>query len=151
MVEDARRRTRIYLKEYLDGSALTDDVGENEVKYIVVYGDPGYPVTKVFGEPKNVTVVFTVEEPESSPLVDFDGSIYGYDESLPIKISCIDKQGVTATKLKWKAEEELRRILEGYPFGSFRSLTRRSGSASYFGASVFYETTWVLHYSRDTT
>ena len=50
---------------------------------------------------------------------------YGYEEDVPIEIYCIDKSGITGTKLMWKAERELRHVAETYPEGSRRNLIRR--------------------------
>lgn len=156
MVEDARDRTRDYLlgetnpSTALDPDNLTKDDGTTLAKYIVVYGNPDYPITRVFKD-KRVDLIFSIGEPTSKPLFDFDQTPYGYEEHVPITTFCIDKTGITGTKLKWKAEAELRRITENYPTGSQRGLERRGDRDERLGSTILYSTEFTLNYRRDTT
>lgn len=156
MVEDARARTRDYLLGETNPSTallpanLTKDDGTTLAKYIVAYGNPDYPITRVFKD-KRVDLVFSIGEPESTPLMGHDQYAYGYEEHVPIRTYCIDKTGITGTKLKWKAEAELRRITENYPTGSLHGLERRGDRDERLGSTILYSTEFILSYKRDTT
>jgi len=141
-VQDARYRTKVYLETYLSDSALPN--------YIVAYGNPDYPITRVFKE-KGIDVVFSIGEPNSTPLMGHDQTPYGYEEHIPITIFCIDKSNITGTKLKWQAETELRRVLETYPLGSLRSLERRRDNDTRLGSTILYSTELILNYRRSTS
>jgi len=141
-VQDTRYRTKVYLETYLSSSALPN--------YIVAYGNPDYPITRVFKE-KGIDVIFSISEPNSTPLMGHDQTPYGYEEHVPITIFCIDKSNITGTKLKWQAETELRRILETYPLGSLRSLERRRDNDIRIGSTILYSTEFILNYRRSTS
>lgn len=153
MVEDARYRTKVYLTHATKGinpSNLTKDDASTLAKYIVAYGNPDYPITRVFKD-KRIDVIFSLGEPDSEPMLNFDQTPYGYEEHVPITTFCIDKTGITGTKLKWKAEAELRRITETYPTGSQRALERRGDNDQRLGSTILYSTQFILNYRRDTT
>ncbi len=143
-VEDARYRTVDYLTDSTTGLNSA-----NLPNYIIAYGYPDYPMVKVF-KTKGVDLVFSIGEPNSSPLMDCDQSPYGYEEHVPITIFCIDKDNITGTKLKWQAETELRRICEDYPTGSLRSFERRRDNDQRLGSTILYSTEYMLSYTRGT-
>mgnify|MGYP000209185495 CR=1 FL=1 len=152
MASDARYRTKVYLDTYLDSSNITHDDDSTAATILVAFGFPDYPLIRVFDpDEKDVDVVFSIEEPNSTPLMGHDQTPYGYEEHVPITICCVDKPGVTGTKIKWKAEAELRRVLETYPLGSMRILENRSDTTQRIGGTTIYMTTWVLTYKRSTT
>jgi len=152
MASDARYRTKVYLDTYLDSSNITHDDDSTAATILVAFGFPDYPLIRVFDpDEKDVDVVFSIEEPNSTPLMGHDQTPYGYEEHVPITICCVDKPGVTGTKIKWKAEAELRRVLETYPLGSMRILEKRSDTTQRIGGTTVYMTTWVLTYKRSTT
>lgn len=156
MVDDARYRTRDYLEGWTNASTalnsanLTKDDDSTQVSWITCFGDPPYPMTRVFMD-CDIDLVFNVGEPNSTPLMDCDQAAYGYEEHVPITVFCVDKPGITGTKLKWKAEAELRRICENYPTGSLRGLERRRDNDQRVGSMILYSTEYVLNYRRDTT
>jgi len=150
MVEDARYRTKDYFETYLENSNLTKDDGSTQVNFIIVYGYPDYPITKVF-QTKGIDLIFSIGEPESTPKLGFNLEPYGYEEHVPITTFCIDKSGVTGTKLKWKAEAELRRVTENYSIGSHRLLERRADNDQRLGSTILYSAEYMLKYERDTT
>jgi len=141
--EDARYRTRVLLNTYLTASNLTQDDDSTLAKYITVFGKPDYPLTRVFKD-KGVDLIFCVDTPESEALP----VGVGYLENVPITIWCIDKTGITGTKLRWKAERELRRICETYPLGSLRTLTRLSDNEENLGSTTLYSVSYIMRYKR---
>ena len=141
-VEDARYRTKVYLETYLDSDALPN--------FIVAYGKPDYPMTRVF-KTKGVDLVYSIGEPESTPLLGHDLTPYGYVEHVPIETYCIDKDNIDGAKLKWQAEAELRRVTETYPTGSLRTLERRGDNDVHLGSTILYSARFILNYRRDTT
>ena len=148
--EDPRYRTKVYLDTYLTAANLTDDAGFDQVKFIVFFADPDYPVARMFID-KFVELAFAVGEPETKAIIDSDGLILGYEENVPVTIYTMDKEGITAEKLKWKAERELRRIVETYPAGSYRRLQRRAGNDQKIESVTLRSTRWIMLYRRDTT
>lgn len=150
MVDDPRYRTKDYLETYLTAGNLTKDDDATNVSFIVAFGEPDYPITKVFLT-KGVDLVFSIGDPESTPLMDYDRSAYGYSEKVPITVTAIDKTGITGEKLRWKAEAELRRVVEVNPTGSQRSLEAMRPNEVKLGSTTLYQQTYVLRYLRDTT
>ena len=148
--DDARHRTKVWMESRMLDANLTDDA-ENEVYWKVAYGFPSYPLTRVFGYPKNVDLIYSILDPTSEPRFNTDKTIIGYTETVPIRISCIDKQSITASKLKWTAERELRRICETYPFGSLRLMDARKETTERQGVTVIYGLELTITYVRDTT
>ena len=150
--EDARQRTKVYLETYLTAANLLVDAGVDQVKFIVFFSNPNYPVARMFTD-KFVDLSFAIGEPESKGVIDSDHYTIGYDEHVPITIYAMDKEGITADKLKWQAERELRRVVETYPIatGSSRGLLTRSGLSETFGGKMLRSSKWILNYKRDTT
>lgn len=143
MAEDARYRTKYYLDDKLDNANLTEDDDATEVSFIVAYADPNYPLVRVFEE-KWIDLIFCVGTPESVALP--VGA--GYEEHVPITVWCIDKTGITGTKLRWKAEAELRRVAETYPSGSLRTLNRLSDNKQNLGSTILYSVNYIMRYTR---
>jgi len=150
MVNDARLRTKVYLKTYLDGANLTKDDDSTEVRFIIAYADPNYSLVHIFND-KAVDLVFCIGDPESQAVLDSDHYPIGYNEAVPITVWCIDKAGITGTKLRWKAEAELRRICETYPEGSLRSLERLRDNDKNLGSTILYSREFIMKYERDLT
>lgn len=153
MPEDARYRTKVLLEDAtkgLNNANLTKDDDGTEVSFIVCFGNPPYPITRVFLD-CDVDLVFTIAEPTSEPILDTDQTPSHYKERVPIFTFCIDKPGITGTKLKWKAEADLRRINETYPTGSQRAHEERRDNDQRLGPIILYSTKYVLSYVRDTT
>ena len=149
MAEDARYRAKVWMEAYLTPANLTDDNGDN-MSGITAFGWPPYPLQKIFNE-MGVDFVISVGEPESTALLDFDQVPYGYEESTPIEIGCIDKPNITATKALWTVEAEIRRIAETYPTGSQRSLERIRDTDKMLGSMKLCGRLLMLNYVRDTT
>lgn len=151
MVADARANNKTYLETYLRNAQLTKDDGSTEVKFIVCYENPDYPMERVFRTPKNVDLIFSIGIPNSSPLPGHDQVPYGYEEHLPIITDCIDKTGITGTLLLWKAAAELRYIGETYPTGSQRILESQRPETKNLGSTILHEQRHIWNYRRGTT
>jgi hypothetical protein len=151
LVEDARKRTKTWLDTYLRNASILKDNGTTQASYISAFGDPPYPYNRVFYEPKNQDLVWCIFPPNTEPLYDWDGSIYGYNEKVPIVIRTVTKQGITGPKILWQAEAELRWVSETYPLGSFRGLNRIGPANMDMGGQTIYGAEYVLSYERDTT
>jgi len=135
-VQDARQRTKVYLDAYLDEEELG-------VTFITCWANPPYPLKRVFVT-KGVDLVFCIGTPDSVALP----VGVGYIENVPITIFAIDKTSVMGNKLRWKAEAELRRIVETYPLGSLRTLTRMRDNEQNLGSTTLYSVTDDLRYKR---
>jgi len=141
--QDARQRTKVYLDTYLLNSAITKDNDSSQATFIVAFSYPDYPMERVFLD-KNVDLIFSVGTPTTTALP----VGIGYDEAVPIEIITIDKTDITGNKLRWKAEAELRRVVETYPTGSLRSLDRMEDNEQRLGSTTLYSAKYILRYKR---
>jgi len=151
MVYDARNRAKAFLDDKLTAANMKEDDDLTNASYIVAFSDPPYPLKLVFFGDKDIDIVFSVDTPTTTPKLDWDGTIIGYRETVPISIYTVDKTGITGTELRWKAEAELRRIVETYPMGSYRSLDRVAKNDKWMGGWILHSVTYNLTYERDTT
>ena len=128
--------------------AVTDtyvlSLTSTQVTFIVCYGNPDYPLVRVFID-KAVDLVFSVGTPDTESLQ----VGIGYLEKVPITIWTIDKTGISGTELRWKAEAELRRVCEGYnPLGSLRGWERLSDNEKNLGGTILYSVSGIMRYKR---
>lgn len=156
MVDDSRYRTRVYLTASLGGylvagNMLLDDAA-TPATFIVCYDKPNYPMKLVFFGTKNNDLIFSLGEPETTPLQGYNHVAYRYHEQIPITVYAVDKTGLTAVKLLWQAELELRRIAETYPNGSgtLRVLSRTKPGNNYLGGFFLYSVECLLSYTRSS-
>lgn len=70
---------------------------------MVAFGNPPYNLVRLFRD-KEIDGVYVLEESTSSPLIESNLNTWGYKEAIPVSTFCIDKPGITGTKLKWKME-----------------------------------------------
>lgn len=149
---DPRTRTKTFLDNYLTGGNITKDDGSTPAPFITAFGYPPYPFQYVFKSPKYRYVVYAIDEPSSSEsLVSHDQTTYGYDNSMPIHILCVNQPDATGTNLKSKARAELRRICEDYPTGSLRLMDRETSHDRALGSLFLYDTEFTMIYRTDTT
>jgi len=155
MVYDPRQRTKVFLDDKLTAANMKEDNGATNAAFIVHFSDPPYPLKLVFYGTKNIDIIFSVDTPTTAAKLDWDGTIIGYRETVPISIYTVDKTGITGTELRWKAEAELRRIVETYPVDpavdTYRSLNRVSKNDRWMGGWILHSVTYNLTYERDTT
>lgn len=147
MSEDARYRIKVWLETYVNDVNLTKDDDSTYIEWIVAFGYPDYSLIHVFKE-KCIDLIFSISDPDTEPLRDADQIIRNYREHVPITIWCIDKTGITGTKLRWKAERELRRIAETHPEGSQRNLMRMRDNDKRLGSTILYSRELILDYVR---
>lgn len=133
----------MYLDTYVLNSNLTKDNDTSQATFHVAFSYPDYPLERVFDD-KAVDLIYSVGTPTTTALP----VGVGYDEAVPIKIFCIDKTDITGTKLRWKAEKELRRVVEANPTGSLRSLDRIEDNEQRLGSTTLYSVKYILRYKR---
>lgn len=148
--QDPRYRTKVFLDKYLTATNLTKDDDSAKLSFLTAFGKPPYCIVRIFTD-KAVDLIYSIDEPNSSPLIQADLSTWGYKENVPITTFCIDKPGITGEKVKWKAERELRRICENQPFGSVRHLDNRADNNQIIGGTRVFSTKWIMRYRRDIT
>jgi len=116
MVEDARQRTITYINAYDIPANITKDNGTTAAYIINQFEKPPFaPLTRIIFSPKNVDGIRTVHTPTSEALHDWKKEIYAYKETVPVTLDAFTKQGITADKLRWKMEQDLRNTVELYP------------------------------------
>jgi len=153
MVYDARYNTNVFLTDGTKGiqsANITKDDGATQATWIVAFGYPSYPIERVFNGTKNVDIVFSIDMPETFPLLGASFSPRGYQEEVPIEISCIKKQGIDGNKMLWKGIAELRRIIENNPTGSLRTLGRMT-DITVGGSTIIHGVRIILVYERGIT
>lgn len=152
MAEDARYKTKDYLDTNLTAANILKDDAASLAAFAVIFKNPPYPILKEFyADSTPANVLFCIGEPESRVLMDCFQVPYGYEEFVPVEIICVDKIGVTGTKLKWTAEKELRRACEANPTGSQWFVRRIGANDQDLGSTILYGTRFEISYRRDTT
>ena len=152
---DPRRRTKTWLDTYLNNAALLDDNGD-QIDYLVQFAKPDYDMDRVFGaDYKDIDLIYSIYVPQTTPIQDWNGAIFAYNEQVPIEISAVSKlvggasPGITGTNLVWQGEQELRRISETYYLGSYRTLSKTRESTSQLGTFPLYSSEYILSYERE--
>ena len=154
-VDDPQHRQKVYLDTYLAhpyhfDAYLTKDDGATPASYHVMYAEPDYPLKRVFSD-KSIDLVFAVKPPESVALTGYALSAYGYKEKVPVDVYCVDKTGITAKNLLWKAQRTLRLMQETYPIGSVRNFEVMKPNSVNLGSTTLYSTSCVMNYTRGVT
>mgnify|MGYP001259396115 CR=1 FL=1 len=154
-VDDPQYRQKVYLDTYLAhpyryDAYLTKDNGTTPASYHVMFSEPDYPLTRIFSD-KAIDVVFAIQPPQSTPIMGYTLSAYGYKEKVPIDIYVIDKVGITAKNLLWKAQQTLRAIQETYPIASVRQFEVQKPNSVNLGSTTLYSVSSTLEYTRGVT
>ena len=150
MAEDPRHRTLEYYNTYLTAANILKPDGVTPLSFHVQFSTPNYPLKWLFYG-KAFDAVFIVETAETTPVVDWEGSVIGYQEKVPTTIYVKSGATVDGVKARWQCEKELRRIVETYPISStYRSLQRMSDNETDMGGWRLYSVNYVLTYQRDT-
>lgn len=146
MSEDARYTMKKFLEDATTGlvsTSQTEDDDSTPAYFIVCYEKPDYPMERVYKD-KGVDLLFLIHTPTTRTA----GVKVRYIEAIPIEIACIDKPGITGTKLRWKAEKELRRVIKLYPLGSFHSMDRSEPSDERLGSATIHSVTLTANIRR---
>jgi hypothetical protein len=130
-LQDARYRFMVYIVTYFDASAITKDDDTTLADYILMFAYPPYPLTYEFRDNRYtghkildpvtvpaVDLIILVDKPTVKPIKNHDSEIIYYEETIPVHVHAIDKTGITAEKLLWKAEDQLRTIFYDYPYAA---------------------------------
>lgn len=124
---------------------LTKDNDTTKASFDVMYAYPNYPLKlEFFAATSPVDLLFLVD----TPVVRTATVKKRYVESIPVTIACIDKTGITGTKLRWKAEKELRRVIKLFPLGSFQSMDRSEPNDQRFGSTIIHSITLTANIRR---
>jgi hypothetical protein len=150
MVDTAQTRTKTFLTTYWTAGSVTKDNGVTEANILFAFDWPDYPLIRVFID-KDVDGVVSIGQASSKVILDTDHYPIGYDESVPITLCTVDKQGITGIKLLGQIEAELRRIDEQYPLGSVRRITGTSPKTQRLGSYFLFSIEYSLGYRRDLT
>jgi len=142
---DPRHRQKVLLDTWLVGNNLRKDDGVTLANYITCFGNPEYPMSKVF-HTKLIDLIFCISNVEATPKEDYRHKIYAYDETVEITCYVVDKTGITATNLIEQAEQEIRRIVTVHPTGSLRKIDVTKPSFTLLGTQKLWHTTVTVNY-----
>ena len=158
MAEDARYRTIVYITAYINTSNITKDDDATIANICLMYSKPDYPLIaelrdagQLGGGIEESDLTILVGTPTSKPRTGHDYSIIGYEEAVPIYVHAIDKYGITAEELLWKAEAELRRVVETNPLGSVRTHVTTAVNNIVLPDALLKGFTFTMNYMRDKT
>ena len=143
---DPRERSLTWLETYFTNTNVTDDAN-NSTRGLFMYENTECPLEAIFIDLARDYAV-TVGDPDLTPIYNADKTTDSYRETVPLTVSIFNRAGVTAEKVKWKIERELRRIAETYVFGSVRTVKSRKPNSTMFGCEQLYSFTYELSYLR---
>ncbi len=146
---DPRSRTKVYVDTYFTAANVTDD-NSVAVTWMCCFDEAEYPLEMVFLSNYR-DVVIGIGEPSLEIVRNADKTVSSYKETIPINVYLIDKYGLTATKVKWKVEAELRRIAETYIIASVREIRGRTPETRFINGERLHAFTYQLEYTRDIT
>jgi hypothetical protein len=149
-VEDPRRRTKVWIDQWLDEGNLLKNDGVTPATSLVSWINPPYPIQKVF-QTKERDIAFAVGRGTSKPMIDGSQAPYGYEEKISIFPTTIDKTGISGDNLMWQGERELRRIAEEHPLSSLRGFDTMASKTQSLGSTTLYSVECALNYIRDKT
>jgi len=159
-IQDARYRMKVYLDTYITDANLTADDDATELVNAVMYAYPPYPLDLEFiadyrtgRNPYDIIDIgFFIDKPTAKARYSSARTIYGYEESIPIHVHCVDRPGVTSELLLWKAEDELRTVLSTYPEQvNWRFISETKDNTLRFGATTVHGFTLTISYVREST
>ena len=143
---DPKERSLTWLETYFTTANVTDDA-TNSTRGLFMYEDAEFPLEAVFIDlARDYTV--TVGEPDLTPIYNADKTTDSYRETVPLTVIIFNRAGVTAEKVKWKIERELRRIAETYMFGSVRAIKSRKDNSKILGGERMFSFIYELTYTR---
>jgi hypothetical protein len=149
MVDDGRYRQKVFLDTYVDDANLTLD-GGSEATWISHYADPEYSIEQVFGSSGlNVDLAIAIGDPRTTPHLNYLHVPYKYEEVTPLTLAAKNKSGLTAVKLLWKAEQELREIAEANG-GYLRHIRSTRPSRLDLGSYLLHQVEVELAYVRSS-
>jgi len=139
---DARYLTKVYLDNYLNISG---------VNFACLFEKPNYPMQLEFKGASNMDLLFLIGQPNSEPNIDFDKTTCGYEEKVPITISCVNKfTDIQTTQLLQIGEDALRKVLQDHPEGaSLRTLGVMRDRTEHLGSTILYSRECIMNYSRE--
>lgn len=146
-LNDPRERTLTWLETYFTTANVTDD-NDNSTQSLFMFEEADFPLELIFLDLAKDYVV-TVGDSDLEALRNADKTVHSYREHIPITVCVFDRADLTATKVKWKIERELRRIAETYIFGSVRLVSSRQPKTVFLGVDRLHSFTYELSYVRD--
>jgi len=147
--DDPRYRTKAWYDLYITDGNLTEDDGVTQADYLTIFAYPDYPLIPVFSASgKDIDLVFAFGMPDSKPMTNYNHTIYGYEENVPVPITTCDKAGITGVNLEWKAQQELRTVAETYFAGSLRQIRSMKPLIQEHGGLRLYTSEYMLNYKR---
>jgi hypothetical protein len=137
--ESATYRTKVWLETFLVNTYLPS--------FIVGYAYPSaYPLTRVFKD-EAVDLIFSISSPDSTATFQGDKSYYGFEETIPITISAVDKD-VKGQVIIDQAESELRRLCDEHVYGSIRLMKLSKPKTVRQGIFTIYSSDFSITYRR---
>jgi hypothetical protein len=146
-LEDPRERTLTWLETYWTPTNVLDDNGNSTIG-LMMFEDADFPLELIFID-LTADYILTIGDNDLTPLRNADKTVSSYRENIPITVSLINKESLTAVEVIWKVERELRLVAETYIFGSVRAIANRETTTRLLGREKIYSFTYELSYTRD--
>lgn len=146
-LNDPRERTLTYLETYFTTANVTDD-NDNTTQSLFMFEEADFPLELIFLDLAKDYVV-TVGDYDLEALRNADKTVHSYREKIPVTVCVFDRADLTASKVKWKIERELRRVFETYIFGSVRLVSKRTVNSELIGYDRLHSFTYEISYVRD--
>ena len=154
-VSDPASRIKTQLDLYLPGlvAQMKEDDNATNATYITAFDLPDYPIQLVFLGTKNVDLIFSINRSQSTPILGCDKVATHYKEESPINIMAIDKATITARRLIWAGEQQIRDIFRLYPIGtgSMRVMANSQPKSIQMGTQTVWSNEVTVHWIRDLT
>lgn len=148
---DPRLKIKSVIDTYLTASNIKKDDGATNAATAAMFGDVSYPVTRLFLT-KALDAVAVISRGASNVLYTdwvFGHKPYGFEEAVKIEICAVNKDGVTASNLVEKFEQEIRRIFTAYdPYSNVRDLDTIEPTTVDLGYTQMCKTTVNIRYKR---
>jgi hypothetical protein len=151
VADDVRKTLKDLITAHINPIVITKDDNVTMATYIIEYESPPWIILQDFIITQGYDLVFTVGRTLVTPKRFLQGVPLIYDGRYPVSTWCVDKTGITGTKLKWKADEELERVFEDNPGTFSQAIDLSQDDDHVLGSVMLYNTRHIIKHKRYRT